>query len=579
MAEEVGSAWVSILPSMRGFSKLLQAELRKELRSISGGAVQVPVQLDTTTVARQVTHLDRTVRTQVEAGGIGIGKLLGDGAGSAFIDAFRPAATLGFSGLSGLGTAFASNPVTATIGAALGAAISGFAISAVAAAFTSGAGLLAGGGILGLGAFALRGDKKLVDQFKKTFAGISDELAKAAKPLSGPFQAGLKAIGKTFKSLTPDLKALFKGVSPIVKILTDSLGPTLKPILAGLKSSMPGIVAAFRGLGKALPNIGQAIGRFFSTIFQDEDLIERITQGFGDFVGFLLDVAGPTIRFFTLTWGALTNAVILFKKFLSEDLSNALATFETFTGGALGRIVNAWAPLKEAIGKVWDAFVGFANANTDAERQKTFVKLVDSIKAAWGPLKTFIGTVWDEVWAYVKRVWNEKVVPWWNNTAKPWIKREIGDFIKGVFTGLVSSAFTQGKAIVQGLINGLKAMTGPLGSAVGGIASIIGSFFPNSPQAKQGPLSGHGNPFSRGQAIATGIAAGAQSQMPTVNGAASQLAGSFGIGGTGGAAAMATQQPWFVSDGSRVGDLLVAILSETLTTRYQGDVNALVTRR
>lgn len=532
MAEEVGSAWVSILPSMRGFSKLLQAELRKELRSIKEDVKINPTVggLDVSRIKEQLGGLDKTVKVRVKQTGDSIGLDLGQ----ATAQSFSRIMTGSFGGAL---SAIASNPILLAAAAAIGTALT----SAVAAAFTSGAGLLAGGGILGLGAFALRGDKELVDQFKKTFSGISDELAKAAKPLAGPFVAGLKAIGKTFKTLTPDLKALFKGVSPIVKILTDSLGPTLKPILAGLKASMPGIVAAFRGLGKALPNIGQAIGRFFSTILQDKDLIERLTQGFGDFIAFLLDVAGPTIRFFTLTWGALTNAIIMFKKFLSEDLSDALATFETFTGGAIGRIVQAWAPLKAAITKVWDAFVGFANANTDAEREKTFVKLVDSIKAAWGPLKTFIGTVWDEAWAAIKKVWNEKVVPWWNNTAKPWIKREIGDFIKGVFISLVNGAFAQGKAIVQGLIDGMKAMTGPLGSAVGGIASIIGSFFPNSPQAKQGPLSGHGNPFSRGQAIATGVAGGMESRLPSVHGAANQLA-SAGAGGSLRSAAAPVQQ-------------------------------------
>lgn len=562
MAEEVGSAWVSILPSMRGFSKIMQAELKKALAGIKEDVQIKPTVggLGPSGIKEQLGGLDKTVKVQVKKTGDSIGIGLGEATARSFKQIFT-----GQFG-SALST-ITSNPYLLGAAAAIATALSG----AIAAAFTSGAGLLAGGGILGLGAFALRGDKKLVDQFKKTFSGISDELAKAAKPLSGPFQAGLKAIGKTFKSLTPDLKALFKGISPVVKILTDSLGPTLKPILAGLKSSMPGIVAAFRGLGKALPNIGKAIGNFFSTILQDKDLIERITQGFGDFVAFLLDVAGPTIRFFTLTWGALTNAVILFKKFLSEDLSNALATFETFTGGALGRIVNAWAPLKEAIGKVWDAFVGFANANTDAERQKTFVKLVDSIKAAWGPLKAFIGTVWDEVWAYVKKVWTEKVVPWWNNTAKPWIKREIGDFIKGVFTGLVGSAFAQGKAIVQGLIGGMKAMTGPLGSAVGGIASIIGSFFPNSPQAKQGPLSGHGNPFSRGQAIAGGLAGGMESRLPTVQGAANQLAGA-GAGSSIRSAAAPSGQSTVAVAGDRVMQALLDAMREAIRQDNGGDV-------
>ena len=442
---------------------------------------------------------------------------------------------------------------------------------AVAAAFTSGAGLLAGGGILGLGAFALREDKGLVDQFKKTFKGISDDLAKAAKPLAGPFVAGLKAVGKTFKTLTPDLKALFKGISPVVKILTDSLGPTLKPILAGLKSSMPGITGAFRGLGKALPRLGESIGRFFTTIFRNDKLIGRLTAQLVDFVSWIFDRAGPAIEFFTVIWGTFTNTVRAASMGWGSFFANLTRSFDAFTGGGLKRITDAWEPLRAAIVRVWDAMVAFASAETDEELATTFETLVQRIKEAWAPLKKFIGTVWDEIWAFVKKVWNEKVVPWWNNTAKPWIKREIGDFIKGIFKGLVNDALSSGKAIVQGLIDGLRISFPGLSAAASAMAGIVGAFLPNSP-AKTGPLSGTGSPEHRGMITGQDYAAGITAAAPTVTTAADRLAATFAPGRALASAGPASAGPAEAVAGDRVMQALLDAIRESIRKDNGGDV-------
>jgi hypothetical protein len=65
--------------------------------------------------------------------------------------------------------------------------------------------------------------------------------------------------------------------------------------------------------------------------------------------------------------------------------------------------------------------------------------------------------------------------------------KNIGDF----FAGLPDMALDAGKALIQGLIDGITGMIGAVGDAIGGVMDFVGGFFPHSP-AKRGPFSGSG---------------------------------------------------------------------------------------
>lgn len=68
---------------------------------------------------------------------------------------------------------------------------------------------------------------------------------------------------------------------------------------------------------------------------------------------------------------------------------------------------------------------------------------------------------------------------------------KIGPKIVETIIGIVPKLFDAGKAIIQGLIDGIGSMIGAVGNAVGGIMDWIGGFFPHSP-AERGPFSGAG---------------------------------------------------------------------------------------
>lgn len=99
---------------------------------------------------------------------------------------------------------------------------------------------------------------------------------------------------------------------------------------------------------------------------------------------------------------------------------------------------------------------------------------------------------------------------------------------------LGSLLYSAGKAVIQGLINGIESMIGGIGHAIGGIAGEIRSFLPFSP-AKKGPLSGGGAPDRAGRQIGAMLATGITSSSPAVAAASARMAAAAAV--TGGAAA------------------------------------------
>lgn len=63
--------------------------------------------------------------------------------------------------------------------------------------------------------------------------------------------------------------------------------------------------------------------------------------------------------------------------------------------------------------------------------------------------------------------------------------------IQGFFAGAGSWLVSSGRALIQGFIDGISAMVGRVGDAVGKVLSFARGFFPNSP-ADRGPFSGAG---------------------------------------------------------------------------------------
>ncbi len=232
----------------------------------------------------------------------------------------------------------------------------------------------------------------------------------------------------------------------------------------------------------------------------------------------------------------------------------------------------------------------------------------------WAKIKSFTAAVWpaiqrmvSAVWNWIKRNWplllsiltgpiGAAVIFIIRNWAK--VKAAAGATVSGVISffsrlpgriisfvasipGRVRSIFAgagrwlwnAGANIIGGLINGITSRIGALIGTISGAVGRIRNMLPFSP-AKEGPLSGKGDPYLAGQRISERIGAGIASRKTGIGdalGGAMQGAGSpRGAAGGGGVVRLEIR-----SGGSRLDDLLVHVLREAIRGRG-GDVQGVL---
>lgn len=393
----------------------------------------------------------------------------------------------------------------------------------IAGALTAGA-VLAGGGLAAIviGAFALRADSELKAAVTGLGQSINTTLADAAEPLKGPFLQAIGIIGQAFKDIAPDIKEFFKTLagSGSIQELARGIGGFIKSFsdTGAIKKFADAIGPALTQLGMALPDIGNALAQFLISMGE----------------------AGPT--------GARVLGMTL--RFLADVIR--------FVGDAIVWLTNRFNDIGAAVAWVKERFADLkAGILTGVLALGGYGPAVDTVKTAIHDAGHDIAELWRSLWDGMSAKVASTV-----DSATGFV-RGLPAKVAAAVGNLGSLLFDAGQNVVQGLINGIQNKLGSLASMASQMAGTIRRFLPFSP-AKEGPLSGSGNPFASGQAIATNLAAGVHSQMPTVASAADELAGAFGAGGPGGGrsgASMRSMTTVVQIDGNGLPDAL----SEWLT--------------
>lgn len=573
MAEEIGTGYVSLVPSLKGFSKKTERELRRELR----GGIEVPIKpvFDPKSLDVDVDPNGRAFRTQLEAmvtravrgvhaqvpvepgdhrgylarlkaflfrtratqhvrvepdydrntlrrlatqtqeSGFGLGKILSAGFQGGLMSPFGIAAIVG--------TIIASLPFIGGI---------------VGMATIAGAGLAA----LVVGGFLLAGDKQLQDAVKSLFGKIGAGLKSAAAPLKGPFLDAIGIIAESLKAIAPDVKDFFKTIadSGAIQELARGVGGLIKSLVdtGALKALAKAIGPVLSQIGMALPDIGNAISQFILSLTQGGN-----AQRVADFTGKFFRTVADIIRLLGTVFGFLIRIfppTLAFLKMLFTPLKTVFTV--------IGWIIKGGLVLAGVM------------------HQDVF-----AIQAAFNAFKSLPG----DIAALFKWLWRK--ITGFGSDAVAFLKGLPGRITSAV-GNLAKLLVDAGHKVIQGLIDGIRAKLGALSNVAASVAQTIRNFLPFSP-AKEGPLSGSGNPFHSGQVIASDLAGGVRSQLPTVRSAAAQLAGQFGIGGPSLAAAGAG--PGFTIDtaGSRLDQLLLEVIKESIRDRFGGDVDLAIGKK
>jgi hypothetical protein len=345
------------------------------------------------------------------------------------------------------------------------------------------------------------------------------------------------------------------------------LGPAIVQLLTGLSEFGTAVTPFVNWFGQVFNQAIFDLGVWLDDLAHNTVFLKWLDEVKGDLsdVWDLLTQAGELIMAFVHSLNAAGEENGGFIAALTEQLKMLTDFFKSPLGeGALRALMSIAVVLSQiligsllTISVILVAIEGLRMA------------VVDLFHGIGGFLSS-LGDKWDEFWAKVEWAWNtfienithgfasfrdsaiavltgfrddvsnyftsirDNIIDSFNNTIE-----RVRNFFGGLGGNIADAVgnlggvlWNAGVNLIQGLINGALAMIGPLKSAFSWLMNNgVLSFLPHSP-AKEGPLSGEGDPMIAGATIVQRIATGMEMEAPALQ-SASAVATSNVLLGTG----------------------------------------------
>lgn len=433
------------------------------------------------------------------------------------------------------------------------------------------------------GAFAAKNAKELKEAIKDLTPAAQD-FVKSLLPLRDFFndlktiaqQEFFTGLGKLFGeggALTPFLEAL-RGLGPVATKLGELFNWIARAF--GSPVGVEFLNQLIRVTDKFLTQFGPALNQFFFGLlkFGSSPAVLRMLEQIGTWVtiiftklgGFLFELANnegfaewidrmiPTLESLGnfLTEAIKFAGILAFqldkaggKEFL-DQLTEAIATLNTFLASDAGK-------------KGLEGIMTITLVLT-----QTFIGLIIVVLALAAAFEKMIE--WISLFIYV--VWTGWKGIWGDLTG---FLKEIPDKIKNFFSDSGTWLLQAGRNIMMGLINGIRSMFfggqgGGLGGAMSAAMQIIRNFTPFSP-AKEGPLSGSGDPLLSGKEIMARLSEGIMEGIPELRDATTNATSVVNFGPNairiGFEGALPTKEQ-ATETGSAVGTGIVSILNRNV---------------
>ena len=358
--------------------------------------------------------------------------------------------------------------------------------------------------------------RALGDSVGKIFANIGPTLRKGIFGLATSLGTFFKQLADFFAS--PLFVTFVRDVFPSTAKFLAQFGPAFVTLLEGLIAAADAALPFLNDVGSLLSGAFQQLGYFLKNAADDPEF----QQWLNDMYETLKSVVGlfnVLVGFVSVFLDELNKAG---GKTIIDELTKAFEMLIFFLSTPLGA--------KAMEGLVHLAILGI----------QSFTGLIIVILAVFAALEAFaewvVHTALPAIGGFFQSV-GEGAVALWNaltggivsfvNKSRSAGGQFISFFatlparIKASVSNFGTMLLNAGRALIQGLINGIRERFGALGNILRSAAGMIASFLPGSP-AKVGPLSGSGAPFDRGQRMVEDFARGIASEIPTLQTASTE---------------------------------------------------------
>ncbi len=332
---------------------------------------------------------------------------------------------------------------------------------------------------------------------KERFKELSEELGKKLIPLANKLLNFLNRMISGWQNLNPKMQNAIL-------------------IFAGITAVMGPLLLVVGKLAVAIGAIGLAATGWIAVAAAVVAGLVYLEVRFGAVSGavqFLQDKLEPL-------WSFFANNILPILKSVGGFMANQLKAAFDDIKKAVKQVTDILKP-HEAKLRMLAKVIGVVVMTPLLVFISTLAVLVSAIAAAIGIIARIIGWL-SRLAAWFVSVGNTiagaigKVLGWFGRMiSKAWqmyssVKRAFDSLksaILGAVAGFGSLLLGAGKALVQGLVDGIKSMAWAPVNAIKSIAGEVRSWLPFSP-AKKGPFSGRGWTLYSGQSMMTGLAQG-----------------------------------------------------------------------
>lgn len=389
--------------------------------------------------------------------------------------------------------------------------------------------------------------------------GLSDVLAQLQPVITGALNGVAPVLGAALSGVSSVIGGLVSAVttygpqlagffSPVVTA-AQNLWTTVQPLLSQLGGAFAGLLSS---LGPVLQSIGGYLSSWWTTLMNIASVIAStvlpiVTQVVNFVTTQIMPVVVPAIQSILQTiqmafpiiqsvitiamgavqavwnavWPALQAVVMPIVQGISAFIQGAMTVIQGIITVVLSIINGNWSAVWGAISGVasaiWGAITGVISGAVGAVQ--------GAISGALGAIQGVWNSIWSSVSSFVSSTWES--VKGAVSSGVEGVVGFIGGLpgrIMGFFADAGSWLIDSGRAILDGLIEGITAGFEAAADAVSGGLEYIRGFLPFSP-AKRGPFSGHGYTTYSGEAMMADWGRGIDAGVPAAVDYAAEAAG------------------------------------------------------
>lgn len=324
--------------------------------------------------------------------------------------------------------------------------------------------------------------------------GIIEQIKPVIAEIFNYFTSGSSGISQALTTIMPALSEICTLVGSVLATALQVCWATLEPVITAVLPAAVVVIQTIISVVQGLLEVLNGVLSFVAGVFtgnweQAWSGVQQIADGI---------------------WNTISSLI-------SGSINFVLSIITGILSAISERWHSAWSAMSSLASSIWN---GIQNAISIAINAVSSVidSVLNTISSVWNSVWSNISGFFSGIWDGLKSAASDGISAVFDTVCG--IKDSICDFFANAGTWLLDS----GRAILQGLIDGITGAIGGAIDAVSGAVGQIRNLFPFSP-AKEGPFSGHGYTTYSGKALITDFGKSVEEYAPRAQSAIANALG------------------------------------------------------